>query len=383
MPGTKSIKQRLKKLMPNILLAMFSILVCVLILEAFLRITMQMPDSCSLYKKDDILVYKNRANLDYTSTTKEFEVNYHTNDFGLREYSDYRYKKKEGIRVLTVGDSFTFGIGLDHEDTFQKLLEQKLKNNDINASVINAGVSGYGSKQALELLRLELKAYQPDLVIFSFYNNDVNDDMIYDSFTVEEGCLIKKDMGSLKKNLYFHSRAYMLYQSSKSYLMFGIKPIRDMLYKIRNSLIKINLAKKATIAYPILYKDYSKGLEAGWIESMKNIKEMDNLCKKNDCTFILAYIPSRIQVNRRHREDYLERNKLSKEDFNFKKPSQMLAEFSKKNDIIYIDLWEGFDKMEVDDENIQIYYSFDPHFNKNGSDVISSILYDRLREVIN
>jgi hypothetical protein len=70
-------------------------------------------------------------------------------------------------RILFLGDSFTFGIGVEESDTFARLLEDLPR-----VETFNAGVAGYGTTQELLWLRREGFAYRPDLVVLAFYTND-------------------------------------------------------------------------------------------------------------------------------------------------------------------------------------------------------------------
>ena len=373
----------LRKNRLNFLLFLSSTLACLILLELFLRLPMQMPYSCILYEKDDALSFKTKPNLNITFRTKEYEALYTTNNDGIREYTQKKFNKAKGQqRILTIGDSFTFGIGLNKEDTFQEKLKEKLYTIlKKKVEVINAGTSGYGAAQSFEFLKMNIKGYDPDIVIFSFYNNDVLDDREYSSLTVGNGCLIRKDISRLKKFLYTHSRTYLFYKSYKNSFSIGIEPVRNALYKFRNFLVRLGLSNGAKIMYPILENHTSDELNKAWEKTLQNIQEMDNLCKQENCTFVLVYIPSRIQVNPTFREEYISRNNLNEADFDFEKPSRLLREHGRAKEMIFVDLLEKFSKVNIDDNNLQIYNEYDPHFNKNGAEVFSTVLLNKLREI--
>lgn len=366
---------KFKKILPNIIVLIVSLFISLIFLEIILRFIVPLPLACTLFEGDKELVYRNKANVDYLEKNPEYRVRYSTNSEGIRDNKVLKFNKdEEELRIFTIGDSFTYGLGLNLEETFQFKLENKLKNKlnrDVN--VINAGVGGYGSKQSLELLRIEIKNYQPDIVLYNFYNNDVTDDMKYEKFTFENNCVISNGIGKVRKFLFFNSKTYLLYETYKNYLTQGVKPIRNTLYKIRNLL---NI--EAKIGTPILEKVYSDELKVGWGNTLGNIKEMKSLCRKNDCDFILVYIPDRIQVNNDFRKDYLIRNNLNKENFDFQKPGVILGNLSKKNRIIYVDLMEEFDKLKIDYNSLPVYYGFDPHFNKDGAEVWSDVLFEKI-----
>lgn len=83
--------------------------------------------------------------------------------------------KRPGVaRILAVGDSSTYGIGVERGETYAELLERKLER-EAGAGrfeVINAGTPGYSSWQGLGLLKEAWPAYEPDVLILYFGSND-------------------------------------------------------------------------------------------------------------------------------------------------------------------------------------------------------------------
>lgn len=98
---------------------------------------------------------------------------YRINSHGCRG-PDYPRSAPEGqIRILAIGDSFTFGMGVESEETYPKQLERQLGNLGVSAEVINCGVIGHDMWQHDIILRKTLALYQPDIVIFGVYYNDL------------------------------------------------------------------------------------------------------------------------------------------------------------------------------------------------------------------
>jgi len=78
--------------------------------------------------------------------------------------------------VLALGDSLMAGYGLPPGVSFPAKLEAWLKGQGIDATVVNAGVSGDTSTGGRERLPWTLDAFppgQPDLVILEFGGNDM------------------------------------------------------------------------------------------------------------------------------------------------------------------------------------------------------------------
>jgi lysophospholipase L1-like esterase len=77
------------------------------------------------------------------------------------------------VRVVTLGDSSTFGWGVDAEHTFQRLLEDGLNDgNGRRVEVLNLGIPGHNSRHGLGMLRHYALALQPDVLIFAYGAND-------------------------------------------------------------------------------------------------------------------------------------------------------------------------------------------------------------------
>lgn len=98
------------------------------------------------------------------------------NQDGLREDADYSLAKPANtFRVAVIGDSVTFGWGVDAKDSYPKLLEMILKKTtDKNIEVLNFGVPGYNGEQKLIVLKEKVLKYDPDLVVIGWLNDDDN-----------------------------------------------------------------------------------------------------------------------------------------------------------------------------------------------------------------
>ena len=93
-----------------------------------------------------------------------------TNSKGFRGKKEFPYiKNKEMLRILILGDSFTFGDEVSDDETYSYYLQEMLP----HAEVINLGVHGYGHDQMLILLNEEGVKYEPDIIILGFLPVDM------------------------------------------------------------------------------------------------------------------------------------------------------------------------------------------------------------------
>jgi len=81
-------------------------------------------------------------------------------------------EKKRGRRILCVGDSTTFGLGVAGDASWPVQLEARLDAGAGRFEVVNAGVPGYTAFQGLRYLDKEGLALAPDLVVVCFGFND-------------------------------------------------------------------------------------------------------------------------------------------------------------------------------------------------------------------
>jgi len=100
------------------------------------------------------------------------------NEDTLNERFDYSLEKpKEVFRIITLGDSQTFGMFVNTKDNYPEQLEDILNSqlhckNIEKFEVINLGVWGYDTQYEIERYKLRGQKYNPDLVIWFVKNNN-------------------------------------------------------------------------------------------------------------------------------------------------------------------------------------------------------------------
>jgi lysophospholipase L1-like esterase len=94
------------------------------------------------------------------------------NSRGLRN-PEVSAEPTPGVRRLVVlGDSLTFGWGVEEHDTYSRVLEKMLNSAGREYEVINAGVGNYNTSQQVAWFAERGLGYKPDEVVLGFYIND-------------------------------------------------------------------------------------------------------------------------------------------------------------------------------------------------------------------
>jgi hypothetical protein len=95
-----------------------------------------------------------------------------TNDLGLRGGPVPATKAPGTKRVVVVGDSYVFGVGLDEEHTLPARLQRMLSTDGQAWETVNLGVAGYSTDQEYILFKELVGRLAPDVVVLVVCDND-------------------------------------------------------------------------------------------------------------------------------------------------------------------------------------------------------------------
>ncbi len=98
-----------------------------------------------------------------------------TNAEGLRESRDYPHQRSpKSVRIIGVGDSGMFGWNVEQGEDYLSVLEDTLaaRGDGVLYDVLNFGVPGYNTQLEVATVRAKGLAYDPDVVIIAWCDND-------------------------------------------------------------------------------------------------------------------------------------------------------------------------------------------------------------------
>jgi hypothetical protein len=109
-------------------------------------------------------------------------IDFRTNRFGFRDEPEFSIEPEAGeYRILSLGDSIGFGLGIPSKKHYTKVLQEELNHDSpgINFRVINAGGQGYCPSGYYVYLVNEGLKLKPDLVIIETeICNDTSDEAL-------------------------------------------------------------------------------------------------------------------------------------------------------------------------------------------------------------
>lgn len=102
----------------------------------------------------------------------EFDVVVSTNNVGIRDH-DIGPKSSGAFRVVVLGDSFTFGWGVELSEAWVKQMERRLRHQfGEQVEVINLGKPASFPRHYADVLEHSVTLFQPDLVIVAILQGD-------------------------------------------------------------------------------------------------------------------------------------------------------------------------------------------------------------------
>jgi|TARA_Y100000310_G_C20563698_1_gene754389 lysophospholipase L1-like esterase len=265
------------------------------------------------------------------------------NSEGFRD-KEYKIKKdKNSFRILSLGDSSTFGWGVNSfSKLYHTLLEEKLNkdfNPNINYEVINGGVTGYTSHQGLNIYKKKFVKYKPDVVTFYFGINEK------------------------KSAFYLNDRQIMQPKTSdnvialKSYFM-----EKSAFYRLL-SIIALNINAK-----------FRKRVQRVSLEDFgRDIVEMNELCKKNGAMLLLISP----LLNNDHWPSYNFPIKAKRFVYNYR---EKLEDIAKQHNIPLLTIDQLTEKSSIPNKK---FFADSVHPNEQGNIILMEFLLDSLKEHTN
>lgn len=141
--------------------------------ELHRRAPVTFDDHRRFFAYDPELGWRGRPSANGPFAGWEFVTRVRLNKLGFRDAARWRHKGPAQYEVLLLGDSITWGYGVEEGRRYSDLLPMELRKFGIDAVINNVAVPGYDTGLELLLYRQLRGQGCPDLVMIGLYGNDI------------------------------------------------------------------------------------------------------------------------------------------------------------------------------------------------------------------
>jgi SGNH hydrolase-like domain, acetyltransferase AlgX len=337
------------------------------------------PPITGLFTADPATAYRLAPGARVPFRFAEGSTTFVINSQGLRADHEIGPPAPGTTRLLNLGDSFTFGMGVNADQAFPALLNGKQAADGTRIDSVNAGVFGYGTDNEAAWLRTYGWSLSPKIVLVGFFvGNDVKDVMLgMDKTTVDsQGRLVATDKSRAAMDQPGEAGADTtppstgikgwLEQNSHAYLF-----LRNAYYNLTRPPARV---QQPTIfdAASFFLKDEPPEITAGWTKTFGILDAMRADAQAHGAQLVVVAIPTREQVHDRYWNEMKQQFGLTDAQLVRDLPEQHLAAWSARTGAPLIDLLPGF---RAADPNKQLYYfRTDRHWNATGHALAATLI---------
>ena len=387
-------RDRRTGLFPLMLVSFVGVASSLLILEIGLRVLDVRPlpiGMGALWQYDDELGWAFRPGMEGWVTKPEDDVAVWVtiNPHGWRD-KEYTFVPPPNTRrIVLLGDSFSAGIEVELQETFQEQLESKLNSRlgTPRYEVVNTGVPGYGTAQELLVYREYGRLYQPDIVLLEWFVNDVvenselNPNRSAPTFTRDDRGQYnwssgeESDPGWLKQIKTLFRQRTLLYPMLVSYfhrLFPSILPTPGGQLASVTTIVSNEPDEKNPVLN-LFRASLDEGYEDAWEITEELILMLRNEVEQDGACFAVVMVPFVFS------DEFIAENSLTSSDsstsepWDYEAPTRRLGDFLTSNNILYLDLTAPITQ-RLSQDNGALYLEKDGHWNALGHEVVADAL---------
>ncbi len=365
--------------MLNSMLLVLGIAISLLVCEFLVRIVapQRLYNMPAMFASDEDLVFKLKPNFFGTYSSSEFVTPISTNSLGLRE-KEIGPRQPGGIRIVGLGDSFSFANGVTNEQTYFKVLERKLQTMlDRPVEVLNCAVPAYSPLQELRMLEKYAMAFNPDIVLMGFFvGNDFVESMdLFDEqgnpllVAREDGFLITRKQRDREMEQSTFRRLTASVRASLASNSHLYVFVRD---RLGNVLSQLKL-RAYNLPPEFCAKEFSPRMNRAWFSTQTILRDIATLVRQQNKRLFIVILPTIYQVYRQSWDEYIAALKLDPDSYDLDKPQAILSAFCKAEGI---EVFDVLPMLRANAANEQLFFPVDGHPTAEGHRLIGEALAD-------
>ncbi|MCF7822780.1 MAG: hypothetical protein K9N35_01265 [Candidatus Marinimicrobia bacterium] len=312
----------------------------------------------------------------------------HINSIGTRD-NDYTIQKPDSVRrIAIVGSSIAFGLNLELDDTFGKKMETLFEadSGTVQTEVLLFGRPGFKARETYACIVDKVLAFEPDLIIYSFVQNNYEDESADEYFSrltappiIQHQDAAKGEISILAKlrNGWEEMKDHQLsrYVRSRFHLyLFSANSIARILREV--SQIEKEKAQNIAALNPNLPSFRKKIINTeSWISLM------NDACQGKGVKFAILMHPYEMQLNERGGEKWrLKGIDIPTNNLNFE-THQIMKNYAQSTGIYFVDILPELRNRMESDRNYYLEGDYG-HFNAAGHSLIAENLFKAVNQIL-
>jgi hypothetical protein len=313
-----------------------------------------------MFRSDPDAGFRLQESYENEVRTPEFRTAVVTDAEGYRVAAGGARPEGPARRLLAIGDSFTFGVGVDAEDAFPERLAARLGS---GWWVRNGGVGGYGPLRSSRLLIRRQAAWEPEVVVHAFYlGNDLEDSNPETFLTrpvVRDGRMVSPGRASLSKlRLFLRTRSHLY-----SFL-------RDRLYGLYRWT---GLSQRGQYLEPVGLREWPPVIEqVGWPAGMDAVVAVRDWAREENVRYLVVLIPAKYHVDDEAWREYRRAWGLPESSFDRDHARREVLRFLEEIGVASLDLTDAL--RDAERGGARLYYPVDRHWTAEAHELAAALV---------
>ena len=371
-PSAPAIRSsRTKRWAARLVLAGVTALLTLFAAELVLRVLSPgySPLFLDIYALNDSGVLTLRPGIARRHVTAEWDVHVTINRDGLRDRE--APVSDGGGRVVVIGDSLAFGWGVELEESFSFVAEERLKGHGVR--VIKAGVPGTGPNDQLRWLQARGETHEPDVVVASlFVGNDFSDVQfggVPAQFTVRDGLMVKRPLDDESVSWLYEAKEKL----KRSSLL--AQYAAQLLWTWEREHVAIHERTNPGLSagdrwlwefFQIHLKDAPQETQRSFEGTCAVLDGIDAWSRQRGAAMLLLVIPRSFQVYPWELEQWTASFQLSDEKLDLDRPQRVLTDWAQRRGVAILDLLPLLREHAARHPEDRAYFYPNAHMNATG-----------------
>lgn len=313
-----------------------------------------------MFRKDTDAGFRLQEGYRNEVRTPEFRTAIVVDDEGYRVPDGWVPPSGASRRLLVIGDSFTFGVGVDAEDALPGRLADRL---GPGWWVRNGGVGGYGPLRSSRLLIRRQASWRPDVVVHALYLGNDLEDPRPDRFLrwpdVRDGRMVapgRPHLVQLRLWLRTHSHLYAF--------------LRTRLYGLYR---RSGLARHGQYLEPVGLAEWPPMItEVGWPAGQEALRAVRDWARERGVRYLVVLVPAKYHVEDESWRLYRDAWRRDDAAFDRDHAARVVGAWLGENGVPFVDLTTTFRTTAAG--GARLYYPVDRHWTAKGHELAAETI---------